>query len=539
MSTRAEAVEPVSANPWRTLNVFNLYRLGLVALVVFTALTFDVRMLFGDARGQLFLMAGLFYAAVIWISVYTLRLGKLPLSWQLAVQVFGDVVALILLANAGGGIRSNIGLLLMVTLAVAGSVSRGKITLFYAALASIAALLEHSYTVLYNDGLVAQYVQVGLSCLAYFAVAGLAHRLAQYVQESQRLAQRRARDLISMSEANRLVMRDMQDGVLVVDEQGTIMQMNPCASRLLHTPAVSSYRLGECFPLLGEQFTRWKAGAFSASDTLKLDGGLQARLRFVAVERGAAHGAVIFLEDMQHIQAEAQQIKLAALGRLTANLAHEVRNPLSAISYATELLQEEPGDARQWRLLHLIQENTQRINRIIQDVMQLNRRDRLQAETFDLFARLQVFVEEFNQIERVQPGVLVLQSEQVGAPLRVTFDPGHWRQVLWNLCRNALRYGRRQPGSLLLRTGVDHGGAFLEVLDDGPGVAEEHRAKLFEPFFTTAEAGTGLGLFVARELCEANGALLEYHDRCDASEGQHFGACFRIIFGGDSGESPD
>ncbi|MDD2721264.1 MAG: histidine kinase dimerization/phospho-acceptor domain-containing protein [Gallionella sp.] len=539
MNARTDAVDPVSAEFWRSLSVFNLYRLVLVAFIVLIALTLDVHMLFGEARGRLFLMSGVLYALVIWVSIYLLRVGRLALSWQLGVQVCGDIVALILLAHASGGIQSNVGLLLMVTLAVAGSVSRGKITLFYAALASIAALLEHSYTVLYNEGQVAQYVQVGLSNLAYFAVAGLAHKLAQYVQESQRLAQRRARDLVGMSEANRLVMRDMQDGVLVVDEHGTIMQMNPCAARLLHTPATTSYRLAESFPLLNEQFIYWKAGDFNASDTLKLDGGLQARLRFVAVERGTAHGAVIFLEDMQHLQAEAQQIKLAALGRLTANLAHEVRNPLSAISYATELLQEEPGNAKQWRLLHLIQENTQRINRIIQDVMQLNRRDRLQAESFDLFARLQVFVEEFNQIERINPGVLMLQNEQADQVVRATFDPGHWRQVLWNLCRNALRYSLRKPGSLLLSMGVDHGRPFLDVLDDGPGVAEENRAKLFEPFFTTAEAGTGLGLFVARELCEANGALLEYHDRYDVSDGQCFGACFRIIFGGNSGDNPE
>ena len=532
---QTEPDDPTPADYWRSLNYFNLYRLALVGFIVFIALFFDAQTLFGEQNGQLFLLSGLFYAAMVLLSFILLRLRRLEFAWQLTIQVCGDIVALTLLEHACGGVQSSVGLLLMVTLAVVGIVSRGRITLFFAALASIAALLEHTYAVLYGNALIAQYVQVGLLSISYFAVAGLANQLARYAMESQKLAQRRARDLIGMSEANRLVMRDMQDGVLVVDEHGLIMQMNPCASRLLRNNDAAGKALSYCFPLLYEQYVLWQKNATSGRDTLLLDGGLQARLRFVAARRGASQGAVIFLEDMQHIRAEAQQIKLAALGRLTANLAHEVRNPLSAISYATELLQEEQADARQERLLQLIRENTQRINRIVQDVMQLNRRDRVQAETFDLGARLQVFMDEFNQAERVAQGVLVLQVDQSS---EVTFDPAHLRQVLWNLCRNGLRYGRRMDGSLKLVTGVEHGHPILDIQDDGPGIPLRNQVRLFEPFFTTAEAGTGLGLYIARELCEANGAVLKYNEsRTDTGERQS-GACFRITFGERPGESP-
>lgn len=514
------------ADFWRSLNYFNLYRLALVSFIVIIALAFDAERLFGEQKGHLFQMTALFYAAVVLFSFIPLRLRWLQFTSQLAVQVCSDIVALTVLAHASGGVQSSVGLLLMVSMAVAGIISRGKITLFFAALASIAALLEHTFSVLYDDAAVTQYIQAGLLCVSYFAVAGLAHKLAQYALDSKKLAQRRGRDLIGMAEANRLVMRDMLDGVLVVDEHGKIVQMNPSAARLLHNAEASGNWLADSFPLLYEHYAQWKNSATSGRETLQLDGGLQARLRFVGVERDAAQGAVIFLEDMQHVQAEAQQIKLAALGRLTANLAHEVRNPLSAISYATELLQEEPGGAKQARLLHLIRENTGRINRIVEDVMQLNRRDRAQPETFDLSAFLPVFADEFNQAERVAPGVLILQSE----PARmVTFDRGHFRQVLWNLCRNGLNYGHRLPGSLALVTGIDAGRVTLEVQDDGPGISVEHRARLFEPFFTTAEQGTGLGLYIARELCEANGAWLEYFD---AQAGNpRSGARFRITFG--------
>ncbi len=513
---------------WRSLRFFNWYRLILVSFFVFLSGTFGAELPLVTHNWTLFFYASVVYSAVVSISFVLLQLRWPRFTWQLALQICGDIIGLSVLSYAGGGIQSNIGLLLLISLAAAGLISRGRITLFFAALASIAALLEHSVAVLYDDAAVAQYVQVALLCVSYFAVAWLAHTLAKYAVDSQLLAQRRGQDLASMSEANRLVIRDMQDGVLVVDEQGVIMQMNPSAARLLRHSALPGSSLAESFPLLFGQYAMWKRTGASSRDTLQLDVGVQARLRFVAVERDAAHGAVIFLEDMQRVLAEAQQIKLAALGRLTANIAHEVRNPLSSISYATELLQEEQGSAKQQRLLQIVLDNTQRINQIVQDVMQLNRRDRAQAESFDLDALLRAFVEEFAQAERLEPGALVLQSSQMHP---VAFDRGHLRQVLWNLCRNGLRHGRGLPGSLALKVGMESGRVVLDVQDDGPGVPAEHRARLFEPFFTTAAEGTGLGLYIARELCEANGAQLEYRGQeGHAGEGLA-GACFRITFG--------
>ena len=522
------AVKPVAefpyANFWRSLTYFNLYRLALAGIFIFLAVVFGSSLSLGARNWTIFFAASVIYAVVVALSFVLLRLRWPRFVIQLAALVGGDIAALTVISYASGGILSNIGLLLLVSLAAAGMVSRGKITLFFAALASIAALLEHSYEVLYDHGVAAQYIQVGLLCVSYFAVAWLAHTMARYALESQQLAQRRGHDLASLSEANRLAMRDMQDGVLVVDEQGAIMQMNPSAARLLRHGAAPEGPLAENFPLLFGQYALWKMSGTASRDTLQLDAGMQARLRFVAVERDAAHGAVIFLEDMQRVRAEAQQIKLAAMGRLTASIAHEVRNPLSAISYAAELMQEERDDAKQrQRLLQIVLDNTQRINRIVQDVMQLNRRDRAQPEIFELDAMLRTFVEEFGQAERLEPGVMVL----AGMPgVKVDFDRGHLRQVLWNLCRNALRYGRRLHGSLMLVISAADGRTMLDVQDDGPGITAEHRSRLFEPFFTTAADGTGLGLYIAKELCETNGALLEYHAREGGA-----GARFRITFG--------
>ena len=526
LSVTTDKADFLPVDFWRSLRYFNLYRLTLASLFVFLAGAFGSLLSLNSHNWTLFFVASLIYAGAAGFSFVPLRLRWPRFNWQLTGQIGTDITALTVLSYANGGIGSSISLLLLISLAGAGLISRGKITLFFAALASIAALLEHTYAVLYDDADVAQYVQVGLLCMAYFAVAWLAHTLAKYAVDSEQLAQRRGRDLVSLSEANRLVMRDMQDGVLVVDGEGMIMQMNARAEQLLRKSIGAERSLSVIFPILFGQYALWKQAGSASRDILQLDVGLQARLRFVPIERNAANGVVIFLEDMQRVRAEAQQIKLAALGRLTVNIAHEVRNPLSAISYATELLQEEPGNAKHQRLLQIVLDNTQRINQIVQDVMQLNRRDRAQPEVFELATMLRTFVDEFDTAERFEPDVVVLAGMAEGMTERlVSFDRGHLRQVLWNLFRNALRYGTKLPGSLMLTMSTAQGRLMLAVQDDGPGISAEHQGKLFEPFFTTAPEGTGLGLYIAKELCEANGALLEYH----ADEGRT-GACFCITF---------
>jgi two-component system, NtrC family, sensor histidine kinase PilS len=511
------------ADFWRSLRYFNLYRLTLAGIFILLSGVFASSLLLAQYDWKIFFFTSVIYFVAAALSFVPLRMRWPRFAWQLAGQVGVDIAAFTVLAYASGGTKSSIGLLLLVSLAAAGLISRGRITLLFAALASIATLLEHSYEVLYADADVAQYVQVALLCISYFAVAWLAHTLAKYAVDSQQLAQRRGRDLVSLAEANRLVMRDMQDGVLVVDGEGMVMQMNHRAEHLLHKAIGEVSSLSETFPILYGQYVVWKRTGSASRDILQLDVGLQARLRFVAIELDAAHGAVIFLEDMQRVRAEAQQIKLAALGRLTANIAHEVRNPLSAISYAAELMQEEQADTKQQRLLQIVLDNTHRINQIVQDVMQLNRRDRAQPEAFELDGMLRTFADEFALAERVEPGVLLLAGIRDAS---ASFDRGHLRQVLWNLCRNALRYGSKKPGSLVLTMSAEDGRVMLDVQDDGPGISAEHQGKLFEPFFTTAAEGTGLGLYIAKELCEANGARLEYH-----ADAGRTGACFRITFG--------
>ena len=518
---------PVPEELWRSISLFNLYRLVLASLAVFLVGTFGDALSLGSSNLPLFFHTSIMYVVLVLISQMAIKLRQPRFGLQLAFQVGTDIVCVTVLSHASGGIPSGLGMLLLVSLAAAGLISRGKITLFFAALASIAVLLQHSYMVLTQDAAVAQYLQAGLLSVAYFVIAWLAHTLAKYSTASEKLAALRGVDLANMAEANRLVIQDMPDGVLVIDERGVVRQCNPSAERLLGYvfPVVGNVTLEECSPLLAGQFATWRQSLGLKPEVLRLPGTHhRARVRFLPVQRDEFWGAVVFLEDMQRVQAQAQQIKLAALGRLTANIAHEVRNPLTSISYATELLQEGSHDPAQARLFQIILDNAARLNRIVQDVMRLNQRDRVQAEPLLLSDILTVFVAGLCQTERVAPDIFYIEA----APgCVINFDRGHFDQILWNLCCNALRYCRKQSGSvqLLVRRTVE-GGAVLEIVDDGHGVAPDAVQQLFEPFFTTASGGTGLGLYIARELCEANGAELEYVP-------QHAGgARFRVVFGG-------
>lgn len=511
---------------WRSLHLFGLYRLTLGGLLILLAIAFGDVLSLNDFEQKWVLRICLVY-----IVLTLTALGGVYKKWpdfalQLAFQVGTDIAVIATLSYFSGGIQSNLGMLLLVSLAAAGLISRGRITLFYAALASIAILLEHAYSVLTHEAAVAQFLQAGILSAAYFAVAWLSHTLSKYAIASENLAFSRGIDLSNMAEANRLMILDMPDGVLVIDKRGTVRQSNPSAERLLSYtfPSSQKNQLIDCSPLLDALFAAWRQNKALGHEVLRLPvSNRLVRVRFLPVQRDGFWGAVIVLEDMQRMQEQAQQVKLAALGRLTANIAHEVRNPLSSISYAAELLQEGQQDPTRTRLSQIILDNTARLNRIVQDVMQLNRRDRAKAEVLNLTLRLPGFVEELCQAERVSPLLIQISSQP---EYMVNFDRGHLDQILWNLCHNALRYSQKKTGSIQIRTiRTENGRVSLTIQDDGPGMNDETVQKLFEPFFTTETSGTGLGLYIARELCEANGATLEY---CPEIKD---GACFRILFG--------
>ncbi|SFE95137.1 nitrogen regulation protein NR(II) [Nitrosomonas sp. Nm166] len=499
---------------WRSLFYFNIYRLVISSILVIITWKFHFTS-FGSYHYLLFLYAGLGYVLFGSLSMLFIKLRRPNFSWQLTIQVLGDIVFFSVMLYASGGLQSGLGGLLLVSLAGAGLISRGRMALFFASIATISLLLQETYALLTIDFYSAQYSQTGLLSMSYFAVAWLAHQLAKHTLVSELLAKERGIDLANMAQVNQLVIQHLQEGILVVDKNGNIRQHNTYAEKLLGLNASANktelLKLADYVPEIADRLANWQGDSDISFDLLRLNhSNTLVRTRFLPIRTDSRSGVVIFLEDIGRIEAQLQQLKLAALGRLTANIAHEIRNPLSAINHAAELLEEEQlANNADPRLIRIICDNTKRLSKIVQDVLRLNRRHISKFEVIDVKEFIRNFLEEFCQTENININKFIFNSSK---GYLINFDRDHLSQVLWNLCRNAWRHCRKQAGSIHieLSAGTNKNNVYLDIIDDGPGVAPQQIRKIFEPFFTTAAGGTGLGLYVARELCEANQALLEY-----------------------------
>ncbi|MGD2140238.1 MAG: histidine kinase dimerization/phospho-acceptor domain-containing protein [Burkholderiales bacterium] len=522
--SRSEA----GAEHWHSLLYFNCYRLIVALVLLGSSVWLAENIPFGHVHRGVFVYVNLIYIGLTAAAFAPILWRQPAFHLQLSTYVGLDIVAVTLMIYASGGVTSGLGLLLLPSLAAAGLMAMGHLTLFYAAVASIGILGEQLFGVVFSGADSALFLQAGLISAGYFATAWLGHSLAGRAVAIEAIVAQREVDLASMAQINKLIIQDMQDGVLVVDEDGVIRQINTRAEQVLGAlPREREVQLAEYSLQLADHLRAWRANPAVRGEPMQTpDGGRSIAARFRTVGRGQSAGVVVFLEDLSRVQRQAQQMKLASLGRLTANIAHEIRNPLSAINHAAELLIEDTNHSSgDMRLLQIIHDNTQRLDRMVQDVLRLNRRDRALRETFSVVDYLRVFVGQFAEIEKVDEGVIRIDAE---TEPEVTFDRSHLNQIMWNLCRNALRYCRREEGSITLavRRKARTGSIELSVRDDGPGVADALKGNLFEPFFTTASSGTGLGLYIAREICEANGATLDY---VDVTNG---GAQFSVLFKG-------
>ena len=511
---------------WVSLSYFNVYRLLLAGVFLAAVLIFGDSLNFGSHNLTQFEYASGAYLLLAVAYQVLLETRRSHFNIQLSLHVFTDIVATVLMMTASGGFRSGLGVMLLISLAAAALVSRGALMLFYAALASIAILLEQAYWILNFDHNTANFVQPGLLSIGYFATALITNQLAQRVIRQERVMRQRSIDLSNQLRINQLVIQDMQDAVLVVDGNGLVRQHNPQVSALLGWQALELDQIEKYSPEIAELLARWRTHHDNPAQTLLMPGsGKMVRARFL--DAGTVGGSIslVILEDLSRLQEQAQQLKLAALGRLTANIAHEIRNPLSAISHASELLQEDPDSSSQKRLLQIIQDNAKRLDRMVRDVLELTRRDRVRPENIRLAAFLPAFIDEFAQNEKIPVSVFALQVHEA---IEIAFDRVHLQQVLWNLLRNAWRHSHQGQASVRMEVRRQANRVELHVIDDGEGVPTHLRHQLFEPFFTTFSGGIGLGLYIAREMCAANGAILEYIE----STAERGGADFRMLCGG-------
>ncbi|MFN3716185.1 MAG: two-component system sensor histidine kinase NtrB [Thiobacillus sp.] len=506
------------ASHWRSLDYFNLYRLTLALALVFTGLLFDSSELFSVNASERYLAYAYAYLVSAALFVLGIRARWPGFQIQLSAHIVADIFFTVALMSTSERLAGGLGLLLAISIASGGLVGNGRLTLLYASLASIALLIQQVFSTLGDGGGSENFFQVGLLCAGYFAIGWLSHALTQRALRSEQLAQQQAAELALLDRINALAVENSPEGLLALSGNGLIRHMSLRAQALLKIAGKvvpGKTRLEDCSASLAQALpTRFEPG--SHHDVIVP--GTRLRVRCIPVS-SRDDTRILMLEDLGEAEAAAQRLKLAALGRLTANIAHEIRNPLAAISQAAQLLREEPGNAAQAKLSGIIENNARRLDRLVEEVLTLNRRDRLKPANLDA-AQLSALIDELRQAEEIPADAVIVNMSPT---LHLVFDPDHLRQILWNLLRNAWRYSRRQTGSLVIEARQTGNTGYLELADDGPGVPPEHQGKLFEPFFTTDAQGTGLGLFLARELAEANRASLRL-----VPGGQ--GARFRLSF---------
>ena len=526
--SEATELDLETQNFWQPLKYFSFYRL-IVAVFFVAAAMLVADVVDVDAQSPaLFRWVSTAYLILAIALLVAVSHGPRTFNLQLSVQVTVDVVVLTLLMHAAGGSQSGVAVLLFVVLAGAGLVGQGRLTLFYAALATLAMLAEHTFRVLNTGGEPAAFFRIGLTSIGFFGTAISARLLGRRVISQETLARQRGIALNEQLRISERVIRDLQDGVLIVDADGRVRQNNPQAATLLDAAVAGGRYLAALSGPLADHFFSWHSGKIEAQGSLRSPrSGRLLRVRCRPLHPGTH--TVVYLEDMGRIEEQARQLKLAALGRLTANLAHEIRNPLSAINHAAELLQEDAHNEVEQRLARIIGDNAQRLNHLVAEVMELGRRDRVQAQIIPLGTMLRQFIDELVMIDPTAGSRLSMDSD--GNP-EVLFDRSHLHRVLWNLASNALRHARDDTASVRIKVMVAPSSdeslphVELHVIDNGAGIESALRGQVFEPFFTTHGAGTGLGLYIARELCDANNALLEL---LESATGAHF----RVTFSGE------
>ncbi|TWI54336.1 two-component system sensor histidine kinase PilS (NtrC family) [Pseudomonas duriflava] len=507
----------------RILRLYHYYRI-IVGLIFFllTTTNLDANLLNVNENGHFFHVSW----AYLGCNVLAAFLPPLRKQNHVFLLALFDVLLLSYLMYCAGGTSSGIGNLVIITVSIANILLRGRIGILLAALATLVLIYATFYrTLLFPNGST-QYVQAGGLGALCFAAAFLVQSLVGRLMKSQTLAEERATVVADLETLNALILDRMRTGIIVLNASHKVLLANPASLELLGQTELVHEDIESHCPELMERLQQWDRNRTLRPTPIQAFGeGPLIQPSFVPIQRSGEQHLLIFLENISRIAQQAQQLKLVSLGRLTAGIAHEIRNPLGAISHAAQLLQESDTlDKSDQRLTQIIQDQSRRMNIIIENVLQLSRRRQAEPQLLDLKYWVHRFAGELRPSLRADQFIHI---QTTPGTLQTRMDPSQLTQVMTNLVQNGLRHSAKVHGKgqvwLDLFRDPESDLPVLDITDDGPGVPEEQIQNLFEPFFTTESKGTGLGLYISRELCESNQALLDYRP-------QKQGGCFRITF---------
>jgi two-component system sensor histidine kinase PilS (NtrC family) len=527
------AVPPAPTDlAWRVIGLVNLYRLlvppSVYALFFFSGSGASL----GSVHPELFLWICVMYFAM-GIAIVAGGRRLLPnLRATTFVHAMVDAVSISLLMYASGGVSSGLGILFVVPVGAMALLADSRDAFLLAAIATLALFAQQIASHLLGYAGLYDYPSTGILGGIVFLVALLAWPVARRLRDTEATVRRQQVDLANMAQLSQYIVQNLRESIVVVDHENRIRLINESAATMLgDRSAYPGALLGEASPQLLYLLETWRqrtaTPAAPAQTFVAADGGHVIQPHFASLGGSEPAPVIAFLEDTELLAAKIQQSKLAGLGRLSASIAHEIRNPVGAMSHAAQLLAESANlSAEDKRLTEIVRTNGDRVRQIIENVMSMSRRENSRPERLTLAPWLASFRDEFSATMQIKPERLAISS--LLGDVEIQVDPSQLRQIVWNLCENAVKYGSTEPESEVIELRVGRMAStarpFLEVADRGPGIAVQHREKIFEPFFTGNERGTGLGLFLARELAQTNGATLLYEPRTSG------GSLFRLVF---------
>lgn len=459
-----------------------------------------------------------------WAALYSflilLSVARPDWQWQTLdlpnASAVVDISMMMILVYIAGGVDSGFGILVLPFVATSCLLSYGHYPMLYAGYASMLfffnLLLDGSIRLHPFDWDTQPLITTVLLCGACYLVAMLTSFAARYLEQATESASRHQLAYRRISGLNRLVLNRVQEAVIVIDSTQRVWLFNKQAKTYFPGLVVDQQEV-----VFGELVTRWQYHPDKPFETDIHIFQHAMHVRAVPLIQEQTELLMLYVRSLREVAAEAMSTKLTSLGQLTANLAHEIRNPMSAIRHANDLLQENIEDPVSKKLHGIIDGNIRRIDKMLEDISTLNKKDNLGRESINLMRFWLAFKQEFTLNNPSSVGCIKMEMQ--GKNLTVTADPMHVQQIMWNLCNNAWRHSTK--GSDAIQVSIKPSGKLnvsIVVSDDGPGAAPEIRNQLFEPFFTTEKGGTGLGLYVARELAHANLGQLHYHPELNGFE---------------------
>ena len=498
---------------WRSLFYLNIYRMLLSVFLVTASLTsFSVGSL-GSRHPEQFTYTSISYALLSLLFAVLIHIDWPGYIIQCRLQILTDLIITILLYHASSGIGAGLEILLFISVSASGILLGGRAALITASTATILLILEHFYEIYTSQRLPGGFTALGFIGSGLFITAIIIYYLTLLLRKTEIEVAEKNVNLQKMGHINQLIVEQLESGIIVVDQSSQVILFNNSARELLTAPDSLNIPLPldsllNKISLDNKSFSKI---SHEKESKIELPSGKTVLTRYKPLGDNAENGYIILFDDYSQIEKEKRNEKFIAMGRLSASIAHEIRNPLGAISHAGQLLAESPsvykGDIR---LVEIIENQSRRINQIIKTILELGQQKEQNFQKIPVHDWLHKIINDFIRDNRLTENLILLSGDRATSAYG---DPNQLQQVILNLLTNSLLYADTSKSPMVMidiSENTSGEGCSIKLSDNGPGIDRSIQDKVFEPFFTTSSTGNGLGLFIARKICLSNDAYIEY-----------------------------